>query len=372
MNMTSTSERQFLELLRCGLWAETPNLDLFRQTVCWQEIYEISRKQTVQGVVYDAITLLPKDLQPPRELILKWYGAVLQIEHANKRLNNCLWEVVSRYKAANLDPVLLKGQGVGQYYRNPLRRQSGDIDLYFPEGYERANAITKSWDNVVFHEATIAHLGFEWHGAEIENHYNYFFFYSKSNNRSLNRYLDLVPLTGTETFSENGQSVSVPTPQMNVIYLFHHLLHHFLLIGVGLRQVCDWLCLIQAKKAEIDMEIFEQSVDLLPIRRVMTALLYIGETYLGLPKGSLPLDTSKAAKDGELMLRDILDVGNFGHETATMRSFQRGRFFRNFKAYALALRRHTRVYRFCPSEVRAYPIWWIGSKLKHPKYGPEE
>lgn len=361
--MLSKAERQFLELLQCGLWGTTPNEELFDQNVKWQEVYEMSMRQTVVGIVYDGITTLPKTLQPPRELILKWYGTVLQIEQANRRLNGILWEAVGRYRAAGLDPILLKGQGVGQYYRNPLHRQPGDIDLYFQDGYERANALSEKWEGVVFHEATSYHLGFEWHGAEIENHCVYVDFYSRSNKKALKKYLELVPLVGKETFAEGFLSVQVPSPQMNVIYLFLHTLHHFLQVGVGLRQVCDWLCLIKERGEEIDRQLFEESVDMLPVRRAMTALMYIGETYLGMPTESLPLYTQNTRKDGELMLRDILDMGNFGHDTVLWRSFRKGRYLKNAKAYLLALHRHTRIYRFCPSEVRAYPISWMKNNL---------
>lgn len=363
MKTLSKSERQFLELLRCGLWGASPDEELFRTPVCWQDIYELARKQTVVGVVYDGIAALPKDLQPPREVILHWYGAVLQIEQSNKLLNERLIEVVEKYRAADIDCVLLKGQGVGQYYRNPLHRQSGDIDLFFHQDFEKANAEARNWEGVTFHEATAYHLGFEWKGAVIENHLVYVDFYSKRNKKALKAFLELVPLVGKEALSLKDFSVSVPTPQMNVIYLFLHLLHHFLQVGVGLRQVCDWLCLIKERGSELDMTIFEKSVDLLPVRRAMSALLYVGEKYLGLPEGSLPLDTQTSNQDGEMMLRDILDMGNFGQDTVLWRSFRKGQYLKNTKAYLLALHRHTRIYRFCPSEVRAYPISWMKNNL---------
>lgn len=331
--------------------------------VDWNAVYKMALRQTVVGVVYDGITLQPKELMPSRALILKWYGSVMKIEQMNRQLNSVLWELTEKFAEADLYPVLLKGQGIGQYYREPLHRQSGDIDIICPGEYELANEVAASWDGVTFKEATIHHKGFEWHGVEVENHLMYAFYYSAKNQRSLEEFYQMVPLAGEERFAEGEHSILVPTPQMNVIYIFHHLLHHFLQVGVGLRQVCDWLCLVKARKSEIDMQIFEQSIDLLPIRRAMTALWYVGVRYLGMPADLLPLNINKAEKDGELLLRDILDMGNFGHDTDLWRSFSKGKHLHNMGAYAQALRRHARIYRLCPSEVRAYPISWLKSRF---------
>lgn len=363
MKRLSKTERQFLELLRCGLWGDRPDTALIEGGVDWAAVYRMALRQTVVGVVYDGIALLPKELMPSRNVILKWYGAVVQIEQANRRLNSVLWELAEKCAEADLRPVLLKGQGVAQYYREPLHRQSGDIDLFCPGDYERANAVIATWDGAQFEKTTTYHANYRWHGTELENHRVYVNFYSKRNRRKLAEFLDMVPLAGEERLTEGDRSIRVPVPQMNVVYIFLHLLHHFLQVGVGLRQVCDWLCVIQARGAEIDVPLFERSIDLLPIRRAMTALWYVGTRYLGMPPEALPLKTAGAEKDGELLLRDIMDMGNFGHDTDLWRSFSRGKHLHNLGAYSKALRRHARIYRFCPNEVRAYPVCWLKEKF---------
>lgn len=368
MPILNTTERQFLALLRGGLQGRMGQAEHGWDAADWPAIYRQAVRQAVAGVTYDGVTLLPPAQRPPRGLLLEWYARVVRIERENALMDERLAEAVGRYRRIGLDPVLLKGQGVAQYYRIPAHRQPGDIDLFFSDGYEAANAEVLRWGGVVPHEETTYHRGFQWNGVEIENHRLYVDFYHRRNRRAWRRVAQEVPLTAAERYAVGSDfSVAVPAPQMNAVYLFLHLFHHFLQVGVGLRQVCDWVRFVQMRHAAVDPALFTHCIGLLPIRRAVTALAYVGERYLGLPPNLLPLptDTEEARHYGELLLRDVLDRGNFGQDTALWRSFRRGRFWKNLRAYRMALARYFRIYPFCPTEVRAYPIEWLKSHVRH-------
>ena len=100
---------------------------------------------------------------------------------------------------------------------------------------------------------------------------------------------------------------------------------------------------------------------MLPIQRPMKAIVWIAENYLGLEKGVIPLDatTQQARRDGELLLADILRMGNFGRATDMMRGFKRGQHLNNLRSYVLALRRQMGLFWLCPSEMIAYPVKWL-------------
>ena len=365
MIIFSVSEKCFLQLLHYSLFRDSFPLITIVSHGDWQAMYALAKKQTVLGLVYDGIQMLDTDHRPDKPILLDWFAKSIQVERENQILNQRLIEVINRYKEKGLSPVLLKGQGLGQYYPNPLHRQSGDIDLYFFDQYDEANAVAAEFDEVQFHPDTSYHRAFEYKGVEVENHRIYIGFNSKRNQRAWEKVQQLVPLVQNEKLKMGDFEVDVPCPQMNVIYVFLHFMHHFLQVGVGMRQVCDWTCLWYAKHDEIDKDLFLQCVNLLRIRRAMTALTYIVTTYLGLPAEYIPLDatTPQAKKDGELMLRDILDQGNFGHDTEIMRGFKRNHHWHNLKNYYKAFLRQMRLYRFYPSEVRAYPWVWLKSKL---------
>ena len=56
----------FLVLLRAGLWGKFPeNRGLFPlDEEEWERVFAMSRRQSVSGIVFDGICLLPETLQP--------------------------------------------------------------------------------------------------------------------------------------------------------------------------------------------------------------------------------------------------------------------------------------------------------------------
>lgn len=364
----SRVERQFLALLSAGLGNEALDKE-FLVNVDWQRIASIAKSQTVLSIILDGLTT-QKILKPDRLTLMEWVGLQRAIEAENDRQNLAVTDVIKKYRAACLDPILLKGQSVAIYYDTPRHRQPGDIDLYLHDGYERANALAESWTGAVKHEETIYHKSYSVKGIELENHKEYVLFYSKHNEERWGYVRNELLKDCTESFLlrlNNGDESYIKTfnPQMNAIYLYLHLQHHLLQTGIGLRQICDWACLWKKREKDIDKDLFLKIVDILPIKRCMTALTWIVVNYLGLDEGIIPLDikTDIARKDGEFLLRDILDSGNFGRSSGVMDGFVRNSHWNNLRNYTKALKRMMRLRHLCPSEVDAYICYWIKDKM---------
>lgn len=51
-----------------------------------------------------------------------------------------------------------------------------------------------------------------------------------------------------------GTDVSLPPVNFDALFLFFHMVGHFIHGGVGLRQVCDWALFLSARSADIDKE----------------------------------------------------------------------------------------------------------------------
>lgn len=366
--LISRDERQFLTLLSAGLGNKTFDKELF-VNVDWHKIASIAKSQTVLSIILDGLTS-QNTVKPDRLTLMEWVGLQRAIEAENARQNFAVADIVSKYKVAGLDPILLKGQSVAIYYDNPSHRQPGDIDLYFPDGYERANVLAENWTGALKHEETIYHKSYTVKGIELENHKEYVLFYSKRNEERWGYVRNELLKDCTESFLlrlNNGDESYIKTfnPQMNAIYLYLHLQHHLLQTGIGLRQICDWACLWKKREKDIDKDLFLQIVDILPVKRCMTALTWIVVNYLGLDEGIIPLNikTDIARKDGELLLRDILDSGNFGRSSGIMDGFVRNSHWNNLRNYTKALKRMIRLRHLCPSEVDAYIKYWILEKL---------
>jgi hypothetical protein len=135
----SRTEQQFFALLRSGLWESPVERSLFSGDTDWGAIMKIAAMQTVSGIIFDGISNLPEDMQPPAATMRQLYQTVIRIEQSHELLNDRLIRIIALLQAEGIHPILLKGQGVAQNYPNPARRQCGDIDLYIgKKDYKKA------------------------------------------------------------------------------------------------------------------------------------------------------------------------------------------------------------------------------------------
>ena len=99
-----------LSLTRAALWDTEPHLDAPLSPAAWKELYHQARKQTVQGIVYDAVCRLPEAQLPPDDLLGIWMEEVLYIETTHRHHLKALVWVTSRMEAESaLRPIVLKG-----------------------------------------------------------------------------------------------------------------------------------------------------------------------------------------------------------------------------------------------------------------------
>ena len=103
----------------------------------WEEIYEMSKKQSLAGIAFAGVERLPQEQMPPGKRIRQWAVKAEKIrEHNAKVSEDC--RVISRFFEENgFDCVILKGQGNFAYYPEWLQglRSAGDIDVWcWPKG----------------------------------------------------------------------------------------------------------------------------------------------------------------------------------------------------------------------------------------------
>lgn len=117
-------QQQIIELIRCGLWNFTSDSQLFKDNVDWNRIVNLARQQTMVGVMTEAMVKLPPALRPPKPIYFNAIATTSEIEKENKRMNAFASLLMGELRKKGVDSLLLKGQGVGQCYPNPLHRQS--------------------------------------------------------------------------------------------------------------------------------------------------------------------------------------------------------------------------------------------------------
>ena len=276
----------FFALLRSGLW-ERPLVasDLAAAAALdeadWKAILQITKQQTVAGLLYRAVTNLPDDFKLPDGYVLDLMAIAGGLTRENHTKAAVTKKIFGECAEAGLHPVVMKGQSVAAYYAHPELRSSGDIDLYFPpEEYPRALTLLggeKAPDGT-------RHIRRD--GIDIDIH---------------DRYFDL--------HCPARKLPAVGTPEATILLLSSHILKHAIGPGVGLRQCCDlaaaWHNLAPAIDPKQMREIFRQTGTLHWNQLLFSFLA----EYLDLPE-TLFADERVSSVP---LLRIILEGGNFGH-----------------------------------------------------------
>lgn len=104
----------------------------------------------------------------------------------------------------------------------------------------------------------------------------------------------------------------MPHPQFNVVYLFVHYFNHLYHVGIGLRQVCDWMMALRYYKGQYDVAQLEHDLRQTGFFHPWQHMATIAVKYLGADPSDMPFALPEMTSAGNMLLRRILQGGNFG------------------------------------------------------------
>ena len=227
-------------LLQAGLWGRYDDAaaSVFPLSAEeWERVFTLARQQTVTGIAFRGLDFLPEEAAPPMVVAAKWMAHADRIEQSNRIMNGTVAKLYGHFASVGVEAVLQKGQGVAAMYPEPLLRECGDIDLYFPghdgvsdplagiPGAVRKRQPDNSWSYLV-------------DGIVVEHHADLVDIQSPRIKRYVRR---LIQEKGFEkVVTGDGVEVMVPAPEVNLLLLSSHILKHAFGVGIGLRQFCDY------------------------------------------------------------------------------------------------------------------------------------
>ena len=299
----SPVQQQYLDVLRSALWGGT--LNSLPEDI--PGVLEIANRQKTRPLVLDA--LQKAGYEDPESMILIYRNTSTHV-----KLNRNISRLVTLFREAGIDPVLLKGQGIALNYPEPMLRECGDIDLYVgQEQYESACALIKGQESTQQIEENKLHLTVKYNKAVVEIHR----VSASLRNRKQNEYYQSIADKG---LGENlcsvvidGAPINTPADSFNAFYLFYHFLHHAIEGGIGLRQICDWALFLHSRAGRLDTSVIEQACGRLGISKCWQLYASIAVDYLGLPAAEMPFYKQGLAGQSAKVLALIFKDGNFGH-----------------------------------------------------------
>lgn len=276
----------------------------------WKALYDIAKKQALQGVIFTAIEKLPKEQRPDVDILLSWYKTCEIIKSKNQELTKKAIIISNKFKEEGFENCVLKGQGIAQYYPNPLLRVSGDIDIWLEGECDKIIRYIKNItpDTVaVFHHIDFPILD----NIEIEVHYRPTWLCNPIQNNTLQKYIkSQAEKQFRNTVNTSEGSMHVPTTAFNLIYIQMHIFRHLFDEGVGLRQVMDYYFLLQQDFSNEEKEECINVLKKIGQLKFTKALMYVLKEIFNIDEKYMFVEPD--SRYGKFLLHEIMTAGNFG------------------------------------------------------------
>lgn len=359
-------EKLFFELIRVAIGTQK-SLSRLPSEAEWEELFEMAVKQSLVGICFTGLHTLGADsdegyaqIGMSENLFFDWMGMAAQINMKNELVNQQCVELQKRLAAMGYRSCILKGQANLPNYNSAagesetdlgLMRQSGDIDIWVEGGREKVVELVNSICPTKEIRETHAQLHV-FDETEVEVHYRPGLIRDFRRNRRLQAFFQEH---AEECFTNRvmlpcGEIVA-PKVEFNAVQQQLHIYHHLFDSGIGLRQVMDYyFVLVNLPALEKDgvMKVLKS----VGVERFARALMYVEKEVFGLEDRYLLCEPSEP--DGEYLLSEIMEGGNFGKFDSRRKHHEGKSFFRSFFGVWLKNFRHAR---FAPMEWFWSPLW---------------
>ncbi len=367
MSSLSNVEKLFLNLLSAAIWDIPADVALFEKldNDSWNGIVDMARRQSVNALIADKALSLPEESLPPKPLRLQFIIMINQTEALNRKMIQVLGDLSKEYQAANFPFCLLKGLSNAVNYPKPLLRNVGDLDLFlYRKGdYQKLKRYLVA-QGVDIKDGHHMHYAFNKDGVYIENHRRITYFDHKKYDELFKKWeAELIEKENFTSIQIEGLTVQQLPVEMNAFFIFQHMFRHFVHLGVGFRQFCDWLLFLSKYKDEIDPVSFTRLAKSYALLYPMQVFALTAVKYLGAPENIFPFEMITDNKHADWVIADILHSGNFGfHRPGKQRPKEkfRGMWF----SYKTTIGRSMKFGIISPEHSRILPFKKLINRLK--------
>lgn len=250
----------FYKILRSGLWGGDSRTRGFSVSESERKVlYKMGYVQAVSGILAMGMDECGVDLGNDS---IVWAKVLMYIERKGRKIEVLAQKIVRGLENEGLKAEVFKGPSVAKWYRNPLARSYGDIDVVVAEGNEKIEGVLSKWGVECKRLYEDVECSIE--GVNVEFHQRRDFAYCPKDNRTL-------------------QQLVKDFPNSNEVYLaciMVHLRRHLLAYGMGMKQVCD--VAVMLRNAELDMDFMAEIIRELHMERFCAALFGFLKRCLGM------------------------------------------------------------------------------------------
>ena len=371
----------------------------------WDELYALAGKQTMVGIAFHGVELLPKEQRPPKALLRRWGMVTEYIKAKNVDLDRKALVVTNKFLRDGFPGIVLKGQGIAQLYgtdggliaagrlvnrdeslvkscevavnvaeprlednskHNTLNttqetsflghyRTSGDIDIWLKG--DRKDIIDYVRRHVTSCKPVYHHVDFPVvDGLDIEVHFTPTWMNSPVTNRRLQRFFSKCAEHSTLHPTQEQPYTEIPSPSLafNRVYILVHIYRHLFAEGIGLRQLMDYYYVLKQGFTEEERAETMAMLRSLKMLRFTSAVMWVLQHVFAMDDRYLLIAPDES--EGQFLLSEIMLAGNFGKYDERLKHKQ------GEKEWRWGWRKVKRNFRFVssyPSEVLWSPLFKI-------------
>ncbi len=280
----------------------------------WQRCFDLALGQQVLAMTFSAMSALPKEQRPNFTLWSKWMANAQNIAAQSKHKREVVRKMGGWLAEDGLSTMIIKGFSLAVLYPQPDLRESGDIDIYSGEDYDKVNACFEK-HGLQIGRADGHHVHINIDGISVEHHFALHNSRVKNGMEGPTEVLQRLAATDCRPTSLPG--ISFPNPTFTALFTAWHAHKHFLAEKIELRHVIDWaLSLKQLSNSEA--RTVHEVKDGSPWGRFADTLTAIALHRLHLPTDWFPQGEVIAASEISSKLEqrvweDIMGSGHTAH-----------------------------------------------------------
>lgn len=271
----------------------------------WEEALDIANEQAIVGVLTVAMeALTDKSVLPSKLVLLQWIGNAQIVEQESVGMAEAGVAAVQYFREHGFACQILKGSAVARYYPRPLRRSSGDIDIWVDGGRKRIYDFARSFDkDGKLYGVNYHHIHFHMiEDVHIEVHIWPSFLSSPLCNWRLHKFCNLHRPT---------MESSMPSLAFDRVFIMLHCYRHICGHGVGLRQIMDYFYVLRQGFTEEERKDAVYWIKQLGMGRFARGLMWVLREQFGLEERYMLMPADE--REGRFIMHEVLQTGNMGH-----------------------------------------------------------
>ena len=349
-----TKQDFFFWMLRSAI-SQQPMGEFTMTPYEYKEIFELAEKQGVVGLIIEC--LVNNQVKLKKKCVIHMMKMKNSLIKKNKKLNERAVEIGKLFDDAGFNYCIIKGQGNNLMYPNPMSRTPGDIDIWVKGSRKQiSNFIKEKCPDARDGRVHIDFPFFE--DAVVEVHYTPSVLSNPISNKRLQKWIKENAETQYShkvNLPETEGTISIPTPEFNIIQQLAHIMSHFFIEGIGLRQFVDYYFVLKKARHDVD---YEKTLRQLGLLRFAQGVMWVEKSVFEIEDDYLI--TKPNEKIGKLILNEIVEGGNFGRHDERYASRKSGYLARG----ATDVVRLLKLSSTFPSEA----LWGIGRKIINQKW----